>query len=46
MKPNKAITIDGRNLLSSPEAIDKLRSIKKEDEDEHGWSRKYSFSNI
>ena len=45
MKPNKAITIDGRNLISSPEAEERLAQIKREDVEKNGeWNTKYKFN--
>jgi hypothetical protein len=42
----KAITIDGKNLLNSPEVIERLKSIQEKDREENGWDRKYKLSNI
>lgn len=38
LKPNKAITIDGRNLISSEQAKDKLREIKRIDQEQNSWN--------
>ena len=46
LNSQKAITIDGRNLVSSPEVIERLRSIKAKDKKENGWNRKYKLYNI
>jgi len=47
MKPNKAITIDGRNLITSETGKQKLKAIKTKDQEENGtWNTKYKFSNI
>lgn len=41
----KAITIDGKNIIRSPEAIEKLKQIRDNDEKENGWySRKYKIT--
>jgi hypothetical protein len=42
----KAITIDGKNLISSPEVIERLRGIEAKDREENKWDRKYKLSNI
>lgn len=42
----KAITIEGRNLVNSPEVIERLRSIQTKDREENGWNTKYKLSNI
>lgn len=42
MRPNKAITIDGRNFLNTKETQDRLKDIERRDREEGGWSnRKY-----
>jgi len=47
MNKQRAITIDGRNFISSPEAIKKLKNIKEKDEKENGrWSAKYYMPSI
>ena len=46
MKPNKAISIDGKNLISSQEGLKRLKQIKVKDEEENKWNTKYKFSNI
>lgn len=40
----KAITIDGRNLIKSPEAIERLKKIQDKDREENGWSPKYKIT--
>jgi hypothetical protein len=41
----KAITIDGRNMIRSPEAIQRLKQIRDKDEAENGrWSTKYKIT--
>ena len=45
MNSQKAITIDGKNIIRSPEAIEKLKQIRDNDEKENGWySRKYKIT--
>lgn len=46
LNSQKAITIDGRNLVSSPEVIERLRSIEAKDKKENGWNTKYKLYNI
>lgn len=47
MNKQRAITIDGRNFISSPEAIKKLKNIKEKDEKKNGrWSAKYYMPSI
>ncbi len=47
MNKQRAITIDGRNFISSPEAIKRLKEIKEKDEKENGrWSTKYYMPSI
>ncbi len=43
MNSQKAITIDGKNLINSPEAVERLRNIREKDKEEHGWDTKYKF---
>lgn len=43
LNPRKAITIDGRNLAKSPKTIERLRELKKKDQEENGWSTKYQI---
>lgn len=44
LNSQKAITIDGRNMIRSPEAIVKLKQIRGKDEAENGrWSTKYKI---
>ena len=43
LNPRKAITIEGRNLIKSADAIEKLRALKKKDQDENGWNSKYKI---
>lgn len=44
LNSQKAVTIDGRNLIRSPEAIERLRKIKEKDQAENGWSTKYKIT--
>lgn len=44
MNSQKAITIDGKNLINSPEAIEKLKDIETKDREENGWNRKYKIN--
>jgi len=45
MNSQKAITIEGKNLIKSPEAIERLKQIRNKDEEVNGWhSRKYNIS--
>lgn len=47
MNKQRAITIDGRNFINSPEAIERLKTIKEKDRKENGmWSTKYDLTNI
>jgi len=39
----KAITIDGRNLINSPNVIRRLKDIEEKDKTENGWDRKYKL---
>jgi len=43
MNSQRAITIDGRNLVNSPEVIERLKRIKAKDREENGWSGKYKI---
>lgn len=46
LNSQKAVTIDGRNIANSPEAKERLREIKKKDQEENGWNKKYEISNV
>ena len=46
LNSQKAITIEGKNLINSPEVISKLRNIDDKDREENGWNKKYKLSNI
>ncbi len=46
LNSQKAITIEGKNLINSPEVISKLRNIAEKDREENGWDKKYKLSNI
>ncbi len=43
MTSNRAITIEGKNLINSPDAIAKLKKIREEDSAQNGWNRKYKI---
>jgi hypothetical protein len=43
LNSQKAVTIDGRNIIKSPEAIERLRGIKTKDQDENGWRTRYKI---
>jgi hypothetical protein len=43
LNSQKAITIEGRNLVNSPEVIERLKSIKAKDREENGWNAKYKI---
>jgi hypothetical protein len=44
LNSQKAITIDGRNIIKSPEAIERLKKIQDKDREENGWSGKYKIT--
>lgn len=44
LKPNKAITIDGKSIISSEQAKERLSKIRKEDDEKNGWNTKYKLS--
>lgn len=43
MNSNRAITIDGKNLINSDEAKARLKQIKEKDKAENGWNAKYKI---
>lgn len=44
MNSQKAITIDGKNLINSSEAVEKLKDIENKDYEENKWNRKYKIN--
>ena len=47
MNSQKAITIDGKNLITSPDALERLKGIRAKDQEENGWmNAKYKLENI
>ena len=46
MNSQKAITIDGKNLINSPESRERLKQIDEKDRQENEWNPKYKLYNI
>jgi len=45
MNTQRAITVDGKNLITSPKAKEKLKQIKEKDQQENGmWNTKYKIN--